>query len=192
VVFIHLKIGCAGTFPHEHCWRRQLKPTSRSRSCAIRWRQAPQEQRLWGITHIWCIDIDWVLVQWRSGRRWTQTGNLVVRRHLARRVSSNSRARLQMWELGKREERMEDGWMSQGGLWRGLYNVIQEVAPPPHALSPREGKPRPLTPRALALAWMPTPRAALGGLGLWLGQPLMGCHNGGPLGVFPFYFLFNY
>jgi hypothetical protein len=103
------------TFPHKH-WRwRPSKPTSRSCSLTARRRPAPQEQYLRGITHVRCIDVVRAPVQQSSGRRKTGTGNLAAWRCPTHGVSSNSRARLQTWELRQREERRRDGWMSQGG-----------------------------------------------------------------------------
>jgi hypothetical protein len=133
-VFIPLKTECTGMFPHEHCRRRQPKSFSRSCSHTSQQRQAPQEQRLQGITHVRCIDIVRPPVQRSSERRWTRTKNPAARCCPARGVSPKSRARLQTWELDQREE---DGrWMNEPrGLW-GVYIVGSRRYHLPHMPPP--------------------------------------------------------
>jgi hypothetical protein len=151
-----------GMFPHEHCRRRQLKPTSRSCSQTGRWRRVLQVQQLQGITHIWCIDVVRAPVQQSSRKRRTQTGNPAARWCPARGVSSNSRVQLQTWEPSQRGEDGEMGWMSQGangclyiggGVRWHLPGMSLSQGGAPSSSRPPLG----INPRALAFPWSPAP-----------------------------------
>jgi hypothetical protein len=110
---------CVGMFPHERCWGRQLKPTTRSCSRTSQGRLVPHERPLRGITHVRHIDVVRVPFQQSSRRRWIWTGNPAVRcvRHMefpSTRWHSFKRG----IQAKKKRGRERDEWAK--GVQRGL------------------------------------------------------------------------